>query len=62
MVGLERLHYGTPPGTQAHRRAQGFKMVKWIAAIELVRDFADLGGGEGGYDEDHEFHGYRVPI
>jgi DMSO/TMAO reductase YedYZ molybdopterin-dependent catalytic subunit/thiosulfate reductase cytochrome b subunit len=40
----------------------GFKMVKWIAAIELVRDFADLGAGQGGYNEDHEFYGYRVPI
>jgi DMSO/TMAO reductase YedYZ molybdopterin-dependent catalytic subunit len=27
----------------------GFKMVKWIAAIEFVRDFADLGAGQGGY-------------
>ncbi|SAL83480.1 molybdopterin-binding oxidoreductase [Caballeronia terrestris] len=33
----------------------GFKMVKWIAAIEFVHDFADLGAGEGGYNEDHEF-------
>jgi sulfoxide reductase catalytic subunit YedY len=40
----------------------GFKMVKWIAAIEVVHDFADLGAGEGGYNEDHEFYGYRVPI
>ena len=40
----------------------GFKMVKWIAAIEFVHDFADLGAGEGGYNEDHEFYGYRVPI
>jgi DMSO/TMAO reductase YedYZ molybdopterin-dependent catalytic subunit len=40
----------------------GFKMVKWIAAIELVRDFADLGAGQGGYNEDHEFYGYRMPI
>lgn len=24
----------------------GFKMVKWIAAIEFVHDFADLGAGE----------------
>jgi methionine sulfoxide reductase catalytic subunit len=40
----------------------GFKMVKWIAAIELVHDYADLGAGEGGYNEDHEFFGYRVPI
>ncbi|MGY6123868.1 molybdopterin-dependent oxidoreductase (plasmid) [Paraburkholderia strydomiana] len=40
----------------------GFKMVKWIAAIEFVHDFADLGAGEGGYNEDHEFYGYRVPM
>jgi DMSO/TMAO reductase YedYZ molybdopterin-dependent catalytic subunit/thiosulfate reductase cytochrome b subunit len=40
----------------------GFKMVKWIAAIEFVADFADLGAGQGGYNEDHEFYGYRTPI
>lgn len=40
----------------------GFKMVKWITAIEFVHDYADLGAGEGGYNEDHEFFGYRVPI
>ena len=40
----------------------GFKMVKWIAAIEFVHDFADLGAGQGGYNEDHEFFGYRMPI
>ena len=40
----------------------GFKMVKWITAIEFVHDFADLGAGEGGYNEDHEFYGYRMPI
>ena len=40
----------------------GFKMVKWIAAIEFVRDFANLGAGQGGYNEDHEFYGYRTPI
>jgi sulfoxide reductase catalytic subunit YedY len=40
----------------------GFKMVKWVAAIEFVTDFADLGAGQGGYNEDHEFYGYRKPI
>lgn len=40
----------------------GFKMVKWITAIEFVSDFADLGSGQGGYNEDHEFYGYRMPI
>lgn len=40
----------------------GFKMVKWIQAIEFVHDFAHLGAGNGGYNEDHEFYGYRMPI
>ena len=40
----------------------GFKMVKWVTAIEFVHDFADLGSGHGGYNEDHEFYGYRMPI
>ena len=40
----------------------GLKMVKWITAIEFVADFADLGAGQGGYNEDHEFYGYRMPI
>jgi CBS domain-containing protein len=28
----------------------------------VVRDFADLGAGEDGYNEDHEFYSYRMPI
>ena len=40
----------------------GFKQVKWIEAIEFVRDFKTLGAGQGGYNEDHEFYGYRMPI
>jgi DMSO/TMAO reductase YedYZ molybdopterin-dependent catalytic subunit len=40
----------------------GFKMVKWIAAIEFIREFGDLGAGQGGYNEDHEFYGNRMPI
>jgi len=40
----------------------GFKQVKWIEAIEFVVDFASLGAGQGGYNEDHEFFGYRMPI
>lgn len=37
----------------------GFKQVKWISAIEFVVDFSDVGGGYGGYNQDHEFFGYR---
>ncbi|QUQ68864.1 molybdopterin-dependent oxidoreductase [Kutzneria sp. CA-103260] len=40
----------------------GFKMVKWIEAIEFVESFEHLGAGQGGYNEDHEFYGYRMPI
>jgi thiosulfate reductase cytochrome b subunit len=40
----------------------GFKMVKWIEAIEFVESFGHLGAGQGGYNEDHEFFGYRMPI
>jgi len=40
----------------------GFKQVKWIQGIEFVESFAHLGAGQGGYNEDHEFYGYRMPI
>ncbi|QNK82902.1 molybdopterin-dependent oxidoreductase [Nakamurella sp. PAMC28650] len=40
----------------------GFKMVKWIKGIEFVADFSDIGGGLGGYNNDHEFFGYRQSI
>jgi methionine sulfoxide reductase catalytic subunit len=40
----------------------GFKMVKWIKGIEFVEDFAQIGGGLGGYNNDHEFFGYRQSI
>jgi DMSO/TMAO reductase YedYZ molybdopterin-dependent catalytic subunit len=35
----------------------GFKMVKWIQAIEFVEGFQSISGGEGGYAEDHEYFG-----
>jgi DMSO/TMAO reductase YedYZ molybdopterin-dependent catalytic subunit/thiosulfate reductase cytochrome b subunit len=40
----------------------GFKMVKWIQGVEFVASFADIGGGHGGYNNDHEFFGYRQSI
>jgi methionine sulfoxide reductase catalytic subunit len=36
--------------------------VKWIGAIEFVESFRHLGRGQGGFSEDHEFYGYRMPI
>lgn len=40
----------------------GFKMVKWVEAIEFIDDFRNRGLGMGGYNEDHEYYGYRMPI
>lgn len=40
----------------------GYKLVKWIGGIEFVESFAEVGGGRGGYNADHEFFGYRAAI
>jgi len=40
----------------------GFKQVKWIKAIEFVADFTDIAAGQGGYNQDHEFFGYRQSL
>jgi DMSO/TMAO reductase YedYZ molybdopterin-dependent catalytic subunit len=40
----------------------GFKMVKWIKAIEFVADVQSIDQGEGGYAEDHEYFGELANI
>lgn len=40
----------------------GFKMVKWIEAIEIVEDIKKVRDGEGGFAEDHEFFGELANI
>jgi hypothetical protein len=40
----------------------GFKQVKWIKGIEFVAHYTELGSGYGGYNQDHEFFGYRQSI
>ncbi|HEY7779474.1 MAG TPA: molybdopterin-dependent oxidoreductase [Ktedonobacterales bacterium] len=40
----------------------GFKQVKWVEAIDFVASFRHLGAGQGGYNEDHDFYGYRETI
>ena len=40
----------------------GFKMVKWIRAIEFVESMHSVGHGEGGYNEDHEYFGELANI
>lgn len=53
--------HGAPPRLR-NEHELGFKMVKWIEAIEFVDDFRHRVLGLGGYDEDHEYYGYRMPI
>jgi len=52
------------PSTYRLRRGSepGFKIVKWIAVVEFLDNFADLGVGEGSYNGDHEFYGYCMPV
>ena len=40
----------------------GFKMVKWIRAIEFVESVQSIGKGEGGYNEDNEYFGELASI
>jgi methionine sulfoxide reductase catalytic subunit len=59
----EPLSYGHGAPLRLRNEVQlGFKQVKWIRGIELVAHFSELGGGYGGYNEDHEFFGYRQSI
>jgi DMSO/TMAO reductase YedYZ molybdopterin-dependent catalytic subunit len=57
------LPYGHGAPLRLRNEVQlGFKLVKWIKRIEFVDDFTAIGGGEGGYNNDHEFFGYRQSI
>jgi DMSO/TMAO reductase YedYZ molybdopterin-dependent catalytic subunit/thiosulfate reductase cytochrome b subunit len=40
----------------------GYKQIKWIRSIEFVASYSSLGQGEGGYNEDHEFYGFKAEI
>ncbi len=57
---LSALH-GAPLRLRVENQL-GFKMVKWIRAIEFVTSHKAFGEGEGGYNEDHEFFGELANI
>ena len=57
---LHRLH-GAPLRLRVENQL-GFKMVKWISAIEFVEDVRTIGKGEGGFAEDHEYFGELANI
>jgi len=57
---LTHLH-GAPLRLRVENQL-GFKMVKWIQAIEFVEDIQSINQGEGGYAEDHEYFGELANI
>jgi len=59
----EPLSFGHGAPLRLRNEVQlGFKQVKWVKGVEFVAHYADIGGGYGGYNEDHEFFGYRQSI
>ena len=57
---LNRLH-GAPLRLRVENQL-GFKMVKWIQAIEFVESAQAIYQGEGGYNQDHEYFGELANI
>jgi len=57
---LTELH-GAPLRLRVENQL-GFKMVKWIQAIEFVESMSQIQKGEGGYNEDHEYFGELANI
>jgi DMSO/TMAO reductase YedYZ molybdopterin-dependent catalytic subunit/thiosulfate reductase cytochrome b subunit len=57
---LNHLH-GAPLRLRVENQL-GFKMVKWIQAIEFVEDIQSIGKGEGGFAEDYEYFGELANI
>ena len=51
------VEHGAPIRLRAERQL-GYKMAKYIMRIELVESFAHIGGGRGGYWEDHGYNWY----
>jgi methionine sulfoxide reductase catalytic subunit len=57
---LPHLH-GAPLRLRVENQL-GFKMVKWIKAIQFVEGVRAINKGEGGYAEDHEYFGELASI
>jgi sulfoxide reductase catalytic subunit YedY len=59
----EPLSFGHGAPLRLRNETQlGFKQVKWIKGVEFVAHYSEIGGGYGGYNQDHEFFGYRQSI
>jgi sulfoxide reductase catalytic subunit YedY len=62
---LDGKPLSVPHGAPLRLRVEnqlGFKMVKWIARIELIDDYSGLGKGQGGWREDNMFYSPAVAI
>jgi DMSO/TMAO reductase YedYZ molybdopterin-dependent catalytic subunit/thiosulfate reductase cytochrome b subunit len=55
------VEYGAPLRLRVETQL-GFKMVKWITAIELVDDVSDIGMGMGGWREDQQYYANAAGI
>lgn len=55
------IEHGAPVRLRVETQL-GFKMVKWITAIELVADPGDIGLGMGGWREDHQYYANAAGI
>ena len=54
-----------PHGAPCRLRVEtktGYKMVKYLRAIEFIRDLQDAGLGYGGYREDHQYYDHIAAI
>jgi hypothetical protein len=52
--------------TSCHRvspsRARMTRFAPMCTGVEFVAHYAEIGSGHGGYNQDHEFFGYRQSI
>ena len=55
------MEHGAPLRLRAEALL-GFKMVKWIRAIEFVETYSKVGEGSGGSREDNKYYEQAVPI
>ncbi len=55
------LEHGAPIRLRVETQL-GFKMVKWIKAIEFVADTDDIGQGQGGWREDQQYYANSAGI
>jgi DMSO/TMAO reductase YedYZ molybdopterin-dependent catalytic subunit/thiosulfate reductase cytochrome b subunit len=55
------IEHGAPVRLRVETQL-GFKMVKWVRAIELVESYAHIGMGQGGWREDQQYYSNLVGI